>query len=77
MEITVLEVTPNNTKPCLNCGKPIPTVKFDTFGRRNTRTSKFCDEKCRGQFFKKENPEYFIEYYKANPERYRKVKGEV
>jgi len=66
------------TKPCLNCGKPIPTVKYDTFGRRNTRTSRFCDNKgyCRSVYFRKiMKPDYYKEYYQNN--RFRYKKGEV
>ena len=53
-------------KHCLNikCNKEIPEVKIDTFGRKNTRTSKFCSDRCRGIYFRKvQQPDYYRRYY--------------
>lgn len=65
-------------KYCLNCGKEIPTVKTDTFGRVNTRVSKFCENGtnfCRNMHMRKVvHPDYYKEYYKNHPEKYKTSK---
>jgi hypothetical protein len=61
-------------KFCLNCGGVIPKIKYDSLGRRNTRTSNYCDNNnlCRNQFIIAKDPEkhknYMKDYYREHPE---------
>ena len=74
----------NKDKPwwkyCLNCGLPIPKIKYDTLGRRNTRTSHYCNMYCRNKYLISKDPEgnkkYHKEYYQLYPEKFKKVKDE-
>jgi hypothetical protein len=61
-------------KYCLYCRKEIPSIKIDSLGRHNTRTSKFCDNnnKCRNLYLRKvQHPDYYKIYYKNNKEKYK------
>ena len=61
-------------KHCLNCDKLIPAIKFDTLGRRNTRTSKYCNNNnyCRNLYLRKvTHPDYYKNYYLNNKEKYQ------
>ncbi|MBA7709153.1 hypothetical protein ES703_118065 [subsurface metagenome] len=65
-------------KLCLNCGKPIPKIKYDTLGRKNTRTSNYCNnnKKCRNAYLRKRNPkkyhDYMQKYYLDHPEKFKR-----
>ena len=61
-----------NKKYCKFCGQEIPTVKFDTFGRRNTRTSDFCNKNHASSYFRLTHPDYYKTYYKNNKDKYGK-----
>ena len=64
-------------KHCLNCGKPIPKVKYDSLGRKNTRTSNYCNNNklCRNAYIRNHNrkkyKKYMAKYYLDHPEKFR------
>ena len=60
-------------KQCLNCGKDIPKYKIDALGRRQTRTSSFCDnnKKCNNEYVYKNNPDYQKKYYAKNTDKFK------
>lgn len=60
---------------CKYCGKPVPQLKRDTFGRINPKVKHFCDQKCYQKWFAKENPDYWREYSRKHPEKYNKRKA--
>ena len=72
-----------DTKFCRECGKPIPKIKIDTLGRKNTRTSDYCNNnrKCRNKYLRKQDPkkfkDYMKKYYLKYPEKFLKKKEEV
>ena len=65
-------------KFCKFCGRPIPKIKIDIVGRKNTRTSDYCNnnQKCRNNYLRKQNPKkyknYMKSYYLKFPEKFLK-----
>jgi hypothetical protein len=60
-------------KKCKNpgCNKLIPSIKIDTLGRINSRTSNYCSDYCRNKYLTTiTHPNYFKEYYQNNKEKY-------
>lgn len=72
-----------DTKFCKECGKSIPKIKIDTLGRKNTRTSNYCNNnrRCRNNYLRKHNlkkyQDYMKDYYKKHPEKFLKKKKVV
>ena len=60
-------------KFCLACGAKIPKFKIDKLGRRQTRTSNYCDnkKKCRNAKVYENNPGYQKDYYAKNKDRFK------
>lgn len=51
---------------CLYCGKEVPALEADTFGRRVVRVAKFCrDSNCRYKYWIEKNPDKRKEYNKS------------
>ena len=66
MEIEIVDI---QIKKCKYCNAPIPKVKIDTKGRKNTRTSDYCNNKgyCRNKYLTtKTYPDYFKKYYQTH-----------
>lgn len=64
---------------CLYCGIEIPEERFDSIGRRLTKSTKYCCRDHRNKHLKENNKErykkYYQEYYKNNKEKYKKKAG--
>lgn len=69
---------PENTKPCKYCGKPIPKFKFDSLGRKLTKTSDFCNNnrKCRNAYWRDQNRDLYRELMREAQARLRKARKE-
>ena len=70
-------------KFCLACGAKIPKFKIDKLGRRQTRTSNYCDnnKKCRNRKVYENNPDYQRQYYNKNKDKFKvyqqKYRGKI
>ncbi len=47
---------------CKNCGKVVPQIKADTFGRRPSRIAEFCrnNRKCYFQYYNNSENKKFV-----------------
>jgi len=60
---------------CLYCNKEIALIRIDSLGRKLTKGTKYCCKDHRNRHIKESNKDfyknYYAEYYKANPEKYK------
>ncbi len=65
---------------CQYCGKEIPDIRYDTFGRRVTRPTKYCSKQCRNRAIYEANydrlKEYRKQYYKDHLEKFKEYRTE-
>jgi len=59
---------------CLYCGISIPELRYDSLGRKLTKSTKYCSNAHRNKHIKELNIEkyqaYYREYYQNNKDKY-------
>ena len=48
---------------CLYCNEPIPELRYDSLGRKLTKTTKYCCKDHRNRDIKESNKDKYKKYY--------------